>query len=127
MRRLLILATLVSMVALTQPAPVRQFLFRMEPVRKDFTLQNMTEAERPIIAEHAAYLTSLVQQGQLILAGQAFDPSGFWGIVIVSAPDAEAATAILNADPAIKSKLFRGVVVPFRVVFFRAPEPGLNR
>jgi uncharacterized protein YciI len=126
MRRLLLLAVLLSSTALGQPAAMRQFLFRLEPVRKDFTLQNMTETERPVIVEHAAYLKSLTEQGKLALAGQAFDPNGFWGIAIVNAPDAETATAMLNADPAIKSKMFSGVVIPFRIVFSRLPEARSN-
>ncbi len=123
MRRLLLLTVVVAATALAQPPQTRQFLFRYEPVRPDFTLQNVTEAERPVLAEHGAYLKSLTDQGKMILAGQAFDPKGLWGIAIVSAPDAEAATAMLEADPVIKSKLFRAVVIPFRVVFQRAPNP----
>ncbi len=115
------------MSALAQPPAMRQFLFRLEPARKDFTPQNMTGSERPVIAEHAAYLKSLLDQGKLALAWQAFDPNRFRGTAIVTAPDAEAATSMLNADPAIKSKMFLGVVVPFRIVFFRASEPGPNR
>ena len=122
MRRILVLALLFSAAAVAQPAPGRQFIFRYEPVRPGFTLQNITEAERPVIVEHAAYLKSLTDQGKLTLAGQAFDPKGFWGIVIVAAADAESANAMLQADPAIKSKLFRAVVVPFRVVFSHIPD-----
>jgi uncharacterized protein YciI len=127
MRKALILMALVATYALAQPVAVRQFLFRLEPVRGGFTLQNMTEAERPVVIEHAAYLKSMLDEGKLVLAGQAFDPAGFWGIVIVNAPDAEAATAMLNADPAIKSKMFRGTAVPFRIVFSRTPEPAAKK
>jgi len=126
MRRILLFTLLLSTAALAQPAPGRQFLFRIEPVRPDFSLQNLSETERPIVAQHAAYLKSLTDEGKLILAGQAFDPKGLWGIIIVNAPDAEAANAIFEADPAIKSKLFRGVVIPFRVVFTRLPQAGPN-
>jgi uncharacterized protein YciI len=122
MLRLLTLTALMSSAALAQTAPMRQFLFRLEPVRADFTLQNMTDAERPVVAEHAAHLKSLLDQGTLIMAGQAFDPKGFWGIVIVNAPDQEAATTLMNQDPAIKSKIFRGVAVPFRIVFAATPQ-----
>ena len=121
MKRLLAVVALMSSAALAQPAPMRQFLFRLEPVRADFTLQNMTEAERPVVMEHAAHLKTLLDQGTLIMAGQAFDPKGFWGIAIVNATDLEAATALLNEDPVIKSKMFRGVVFPFRIVFASAP------
>jgi len=123
MFRTLLLAILMSLSALAQPAPVvQQFLLRLEPVRKDFTLQNMTDDERRITGEHAAYLKELIGQGKLAFAGQVFDPKGLWGIPIVNAADQEAATALLNGDPTIKAKVFRGEVIPFRIVFQRGAE-----
>jgi hypothetical protein len=43
MFRVFAVAVLLSASALAQPAPARQFLFRLEPVRVDFTPQNMKE------------------------------------------------------------------------------------
>jgi hypothetical protein len=34
----------------------------------------------------------------------------------------DSATALMSADPALKSKIFRGEVIPFRTVFQRACE-----
>ena len=110
------------MSALGQPAPARQFIYRIEPVRKEFNLQKLTEAEVPIVTAHVAYLKSLLEQGQLVMAGQAFDPAGFWGIVIINAQDLDAATAIFKADPAVKSDLFHGSIVPFRIVLARQSD-----
>jgi uncharacterized protein YciI len=112
----------MSLPLLAQPAPLRQFLLRIEPMRKDFSLLNMTEEERPIIAGHVAYLTGLLGEGKLTFAGQAFDPKGLFGIIVVNAPDMDSAAAIMNADPALKSKMFRGEVIPFRTVFQRPCE-----
>ena len=89
-------------------------------------MQNMTEEERQIGGQHAAYLKSLMEEGKLTFAGQALDPKGLWGIIIVNAPDQEAANAILNGDPTIKAKMFRGEAIPFRTVFDKAaaaPKP----
>jgi uncharacterized protein len=122
MMRFLSAAVLLTSAALAQPAPVSQFLVRLDPVRADFTVQNMTESERAVGLEHAAYLKSLLDQGKLVLAGQAFDPKGLWGIVIVNAADIESATAIGNSDPAVKAKMFRATVVPFRIVFQKAAD-----
>ena len=117
MIRSFILTLTLAAAALAQTAPQRQFLLRIEPVRKDFALQNMTETEKPVIAAHASYLVELREKGVLALAGQVFDPKGLWGIVVVNAPDAETARQILEADPSVKSKLFQGEVLPFRTVF----------
>jgi uncharacterized protein YciI len=112
----------MSLPVLAQPAPLRQFLLRTEPVRKDFTLLNMTEEERSVIEGHVAYLTRLLGEGKLTFAGQAFDPKGLFGIIVVNAPDTDSASALLNGDPGVKAKLFRGEVIPFRTVFQRACE-----
>jgi uncharacterized protein YciI len=122
MFRTLLLSFVMSLPLLAQPAPLRQFLLRIEPVRKDFTLLNMTEEERSVIEGHVAYLTRLLGEGKLTFAGQAFDPKGLFGIIVVNAPDMDSATALMNADPGLKSKLFRGEVIPFRTVFQRACE-----
>ena len=121
MIRSLILTLVLCGAALAQSAPQRQFLLRIEPLRKDFTIQNMTEAEKPVLAQHGAYLKALQEKGVLTFAGQVFDPKGLWGIIVVNAPDAETAQHILNDDPSIKSKIFQGEAIPFRV-FERAAK-----
>jgi len=120
--RYVVWAGLFCTAAAAQTEPVSHYLLRMEPVRQDLTPQNLTEAEHAVIAKHAVYLQSLIQQGKLTLAGQALDPNGFWGIIIVNASGAEAATAILNGDPAVQAKIFRGRVIPFRIVYFATPS-----
>jgi uncharacterized protein YciI len=114
---------LLALPVLAQPGPVQQHLLRLEPVRKDFSLQTLTPDERRIAGEHMAYLRSLQAEGKLMLAGQAFDAKrGFWGISILNTADPEAAAAILNADPAVKQNLLRGEVIPFRTVVSRPPD-----
>jgi uncharacterized protein YciI len=123
----LIIVMAASALAQTAPqAPDRQFLLRIEPVRDGFTLQNMTEEEQKTAAAHLGYLKGLFAEGKLTLAGQAFDPKGFFGIIVVNAPDLESASRLLNGDPFVKGNLFRGEVVPFRGVLERgAPDPLL--
>jgi uncharacterized protein YciI len=113
------------MAAVAQPA-ARQFLLRYEPVRKDFTLQNMTDAERPVVAQHGAYLKSLFESGKLMLAGQVLDPNGLWGILIVHAADEDAAKAIATGDPGVKAKIFRVTALPFSLGFAKTMDvaPG---
>ncbi len=123
----LLVVTAVPALAQTAPQPpVRQFLLRIEPVRAGFTLQNMTEEEQKGAVAHLAYLKSLFGEGKLTFAGQAFDPKGFFGIIVVNAPDLESATRLLHSDPFVKANLFRGEVVPFRTALDRgAPDPWL--
>ena len=123
----LIIVMAVAALAQTAPqAPIRQFLLRIEPVRAGFTLQNMTEEEQKTAVAHLAYLKGLFAEGKLALAGQAFDPKGFFGIIVVNAPDLETASRLLHGDPFLKGNLFRGEVIPFRTALERgAPDPLL--
>jgi uncharacterized protein YciI len=117
MRKLIVLIALFSGGSVAQPAATGQFLLRIEPTRAGFTLQNMSPEEASLASRHARYLKSLLDIGKLSLAAQVFDPKGLWGIVIVNAPDRETARALLDADPMVKANLFRGEVIPVRVVF----------
>jgi uncharacterized protein YciI len=121
MRNLIVVVALFCGVAVAQPA-TGQFLLRIEPTRAGFTLQNTTAEERRLASEHLQYLMSLTDSGKLSLAAQVFDPKGLWGIVIVNAPDREAAVALLEGDPMVKAKVFRGEVLPVRVVLEKPAE-----
>ena len=117
----MVVVALFCGVAVAQPA-TGQFLLRIEPTREGFTLQNATAEEGRLASEHLQYLISLSDSGKLRLAAQVFDPKGLWGIVIVTAPDREAAVALLEADPMVKGKVFRGEVLPARVVLEKPAE-----
>jgi len=84
---LIVVLAVPALAQTAQQAPVRQFLLRIEPVRAGFSLQNMTEEEQKTAVAHLAYLKGLFSEGKLTLAGQAFDPKGFFGIIVVNAPD----------------------------------------
>jgi uncharacterized protein YciI len=124
MRNLIFLIALCSGGALAHPAATGQFLLRIEPTRPGFTLQNMTPDEGRLASQHVQYLMSLVDSGKLSLAAQVFDPKGLWGIVIVNAPDREAARVLLDGDPMVKANMFRGEVLPLRVVVEKPAEPA---
>jgi uncharacterized protein YciI len=119
MRKLLCIVLLISAAARAQAPASRQFLLRMEVVRSGLTFENMTEEERNILTAHGAYWKSLFDEGKLTFAGQCFDPKGLWGVIVMNAPSAEAAAALMNADPGVKAGVFRGEVVRFRTVFER--------
>ena len=74
MLRKIVLALLISAGAFAQAQTplLKQFLLRIEPVRKDFTLQGMTADEHKIAASHFMYLKSLHAEGKIALAAQVF-------------------------------------------------------
>ncbi len=123
MRKLIPLIALFSGAALAQPAATSQFLIRLDPTRTGFTLQNMSPEEARLASQHVQYLKSLLDSGKLSLAAQAFDPKGLWGLVIVNAPDLATARTLLEGDPMVKANMFRGEVMPLRVVFEKVESP----
>ncbi len=128
MHRLLFAGILIAGSAAAQPGPFNQFLVRLERVDKNVTLQSLGEEGRRIGMEHMAYNNALVRDGKLVIGGQALDEKGMFGILILNAASREAATEIVNADPLVKAKVFRGEVMPFRTVFQpAAAERGESR
>ena len=99
-----------------------QFLYRIQPVRAEVLKGGATEFESRTIDEHFAYLKRLTEPGVVILAGRTtnIDYSGF-GIVIFNAETDEDARRIMNDDPAVKNRVFRAELFPYRNALFN-PE-----
>ncbi len=123
MRKLCLLSALLCGGAVAQSAATGQFLLRIEPIRAGLTLQNMNAEEQRLATQHFQYLKSLFESEKMSLAAQVLDPEGLWGIIIVNAPNREAARALLDADPTVKGKMFRGEAYPVRVVFEKPAKP----
>ena len=81
------------------------WIYLLRPPRQTFA-DDMTEHESAVMREHFAYLQRLLDEGTLVLAGPALDP--LFGIAVFEAEDEDAARAIMEADPAIRSGLHRG-------------------
>jgi hypothetical protein len=76
------------------------FLYKLIPPRPTF-VQDMTEAERKVMQEHATYWKGLVDNGTAIVFGLVLDPKGPWGIVVDVANESDVHTIGTN-DPAVK-------------------------
>jgi uncharacterized protein len=73
----------------------------------------VVDAHRPA---HRAYLTSLLNQGQLFASGPYADGTG--ALIIYQADSADAAEALLKADPFHAAGVFlRWTMRPWKVVF----------
>lgn len=96
-----------------------QFLYRIQPVRLEMLTGGSTDDERRMVEEHFAYLKHLTNTGTVLLAGRTrnIDSSSF-GIVIFSAESEETARRIMNEDPAVKSRVFRAELFPYRMALF---------
>jgi uncharacterized protein len=103
---------------LAEPA---QFLYRVQPVRQEMLAKGATENETKIVEEHFAYLKHLTKNGTVLLAGRTknTDTSSF-GIVIFQAETEEAARRIVNEDPAVKNRVFRAELFPYKIALLNA-------
>ena len=98
------------------------FLYKIQPVRPAMLTEGSTETESKTVSEHFDYLKNLTENGTVILAGrtQNKDYSSF-GIVIFNAETEEKAHEIMNNDPAVKNRVFRAELFPYRNALF-TPE-----
>ena len=77
------------------------FAVKLLPPRPDFA-QTMTEDERTIMQEHAAYWKSYMDKGMVRVFGPVLDPKGVYGFGVVSVDDEEQLKEFINNDPSLK-------------------------
>ena len=96
-----------------------QFLYRIQPARHDMLANGSTDFESGMLSEHFNYLKQLTRDGVVILAGrtQNIDSSSF-GIVLFNAETVEVAREIMLSDPAVKNKVFRAELFPYKMALF---------
>ena len=96
-----------------------QFLYRIQPVRPEMLTSGATENESKMVEEHFEYLKQLTNTGTVLLAGRTrnTDTSSF-GIVLFQADNDESARRIMNNDPAVKGRVFRAELFPYRMALF---------
>ena len=82
----------------------KRFLYKLIPPRPTF-VQDMTEAERKAMEEHAIYWKGLIDRGIAIIFGLVLDPKGPWGVAIVEVADEADARVLGTNDPAVKAGL----------------------
>ena len=79
----------------------KYFAVKLLPPRADFA-QTMTEDERVIMRDHAAYWTSYMDKGMVHVFGPVFDPKGIYGLGIVAVDNEEELKEFIDNDPALK-------------------------
>lgn len=78
------------------------FVYKLIPPRPSFAM-DMSEAERAVMGEHAAYWHALLDRRTAVVFGPVLDPAGVWGLAVVEAGSADDVHAIGAGDPAISS------------------------
>jgi uncharacterized protein YciI len=97
-------------------AESKEFLYRLQAARPSMLTGTPTSEEDAAIHQHADYLKELTRTGVVILAGRTSnDDETTFGIVIFRAASEEAATKIMNRDPAVNAGVLRATLFPFHV------------
>lgn len=100
---------------------MKQYMYKIMPVRPDMLVESTSE-EDEIISQHFNYLKGLTEQGTVFLAGRTLtEDYNSFGIVIFRAESDEIAKKIMLDDPAIKNRVMRGELYPYRVALMQ-PE-----
>lgn len=95
------------------------YLIIYRPPRPTF-IQDATERELAVIAEHFDYLKKLLSDGILLIAGRTEDAS--MGIAVLRVADLEAANKIVRDDPAVRGSVFGATLFPYRLALFAGTE-----
>lgn len=113
------------MTCLSHMTETQWFIFKIQPARPEMLLEGATAEEQQIISDHSDYLERLTQEGVALLVGRTLtrDYSSF-GIMIYRAESEEAARKVMAEDPAVKHRVMRAEVYPFRIALLgHWPEP----
>ena len=95
--------------------PQHGFLYRLLPPRPRFA-QDISEAEAGVMQRHVGYWQDLLDRRVALAFGPVLDPDEPWGLGGLEVPDEQAARAIGDRDPAVKSGVCTYEVVPMQLV-----------
>jgi uncharacterized protein YciI len=79
----------------------KYFALRLNPSRPDFA-QTLTDEERSIMQQHAAYWREHMSKGKVIVFGPVLDPNAVYGLGIVAVDGEDEVKDFIAGDPANK-------------------------
>jgi uncharacterized protein len=104
---------------------VKQFLYRIQPVRVAILVEGPTPSEAAIIGEHFKYLANLVEKGVGLLVGRTLtNDERTFGIVVFQAQSEAEALELMNGDPAVAKGLMKAELFPFNVLLWSSKGPA---
>jgi uncharacterized protein YciI len=93
-----------------------EYLYKIQPARVGMLSEGSTPEEAAILSQHFDYLSRLVDEAAVILAGRTLttDEHSF-GIVIFRAESDDDARRIMENDPVVKTGVMRAELYPYRI------------
>ena len=105
---------------------MKQYMYTVQVTRLGM-LHNPTDEEKQITQEHIAYMRRLTDEGIGIFGGALnVRDSRHMGLFIFQAEDDTAARNIIDNDPAVKNRIMRGCLFPYRVALWNAEAAPLE-
>jgi uncharacterized protein YciI len=99
---------------------MNQYLYTLQVTRLGM-LHHPTAEEQSIAAHHIAYMQKLVAEGIGIFGGAlSVRDSRHMGLFIFQAEDETQARQIIDNDPGVQSRIFRGCLFPYRIALWNA-------
>ena len=94
---------------------MKAFFCKLVPPRPTFA-QDMTDAERGLMQEHAAYWQDWMGRGHVVTFGLVADPAGAFGIAVVEVNEEAEVLSLTRNDPTVVSgQGFRFEIYPMPV------------
>ena len=91
------------------------FIYKIQLVRHDMLTEGATPEEDGILSEHFSYLEGFTLAGVVHLAGRTLTPDyADFGNIIFSSESEQAARQLVRNDPAVKNRVMRAELYPFR-------------
>jgi uncharacterized protein len=97
------------------------YFLRLLPPRPTF-VQDMTDSERALMGEHAAYARTVFESGKLLAYGPVFDPEGSFGMAILQVDNDDELESFIANDPTILAGLNRYTYAPMLLGGSQAPH-----
>ncbi len=77
----------------------KSYFLKLNPPRQSF-MRDMSDEERSIMQQHAAYWAPYVDDGTIIVLGPVMDPKGGYGIAVATLDSEEHLQRLIAKDPA---------------------------
>jgi uncharacterized protein YciI len=97
----------------------RCYFFKLIPPRPTFP-HDITESERALMHEHAAWFQRGFASGKLLLYGPVMAPQGAFGVGIFEVEDEAEVREFAENDPSVRAGLNRWEMYPMHVAAARA-------
>ena len=111
-----------------QPDRPKTFISVLHLVQKFHDENAWTKEDQATVQRHFERLKAAAEHGPVILAGRTEEPADkTFGIVIFEAPDATAARAFMDNDPAVKAGIMTADLHPYMIAAQRSAQGVTTR